>query len=437
MSEGISELSANRFYERVQPWVVVFFAASFFFFEFMQVNMFNTLDPYLFKAYHLKDSTQLGHLAANYMYANVLFLIPAGMILDRLSTRWVIIVAMLVCTTCTLLFSLTTQLWQAEVCRFVTGIGGAFCLLSSVRLASRWFPPKKMALVVGLVVTFAMTGAMIAQTPFTLLAINYGWRKTMMVDALSGYVMLTLIMVFVRDYPRKSHDLITSHYHTLSVQGVFKAIMMALKNAQNWIAGIYASLINLPVFLLGSWGMMYLEQIHHLSAEKASLITTAMFVGLILGSPAFGWFSDRIAQRRLPMILGAILSIMSILPIMYLNLNYDELLAMFFLLGFFTSSQIISYAVVAESNPETLTGASEGIASVLIMSGGFLIPVFAQLLDLNWHHYFVKGLPVFSLHAFQIAFLIMPVAFVIALFAAFVTKETYCRSYSEREANGL
>lgn len=423
--------------ERVQPWLVVFFSASFFFFEFMQVNMFNTLNPYLFKAYHLQDSTQLGHLAANYMYANVIFLFPAGIILDRFSTRWVIIVAMLLCTTCTLLFSLTTELWQAEICRFVTGIGGAFCLLSSVRLASRWFSPKQMALVVGLVVTFAMTGAMIAQTPFTVLAIHYGWRKTLMVDAFSGYVMLIFIMAFVRDYPRKSYELVMSQRHALSVQGVFKAILMAVKNNQNWIAGIYASLINLPVFLLGSWGMMYLEQIHHLSPEKASIITTVMFVGLIIGSPAFGWFSDRIMQRRMPMILGAILSLAVILPIMYMKLSYDELLMLFFLLGFVTSSQIISYAVVAESNSETLTGASEGIASVLIMSGGFLIPVFAELLDLNWHHYFINGVPIYSLHAFQIAFLIMPIAFAIALLAALITKETHCRSYSERETHGL
>ena len=122
-------------YSRIQPWVVIFFATSFFFFEFMQVNMFNTLDPYLFKAYHLQDSTQLGRLAAMYMYANVIFMIPAGIILDRFSTRWVITIAMFVCTTCTLLISQTTQLWQADICRFVTGIGGAFCLLSAVRLA--------------------------------------------------------------------------------------------------------------------------------------------------------------------------------------------------------------------------------------------------------------------------------------------------------------
>ena len=102
---------------------------------------------------------------------------------------------------CTFLFSAATELWQAELCRFVTGIGGAFCLLSCVRLASRWFPPYRMALVIGLVVTFAMMGGMIAQTPFTILVDHVGWRSTLFWDAVMGLAMLVWIGVFVKDYP--------------------------------------------------------------------------------------------------------------------------------------------------------------------------------------------------------------------------------------------
>lgn len=399
----------------------------------MQINMFNSLDPYLFKAYHLTDSTELGHLAANYNYANVLFLFPAGIILDRVSTRRVIIIAMAACVTCTLLFAFTQQLWQAEICRFVTGIGGAFCLLSCVRLASRWFPAQRMALVVGLIVTFAMLGAMIAQTPFTLLALDYGWRDTLIIDAIAGYAMLMLIIFVVKDYPGDSQGTIATQLHELTDLGIGKAIAGALSNRQNWLAGIYASMINVPVFLLGSWGVMYLHQIHGLSRERGSVITSALFLGLIIGSPLFGWISDRMQRRRPAMIVGALASFAVIMPIMFWNsAQYVELMLLFFLLGIAISSQIIAYPVVAESNPEYLTASSEGVASVLIMSGGFLIPVFARILDLSWHHHFVGGLPVYSVHAFHAAFSLMPLGFVIALIAAVVIKETACRSYTER-----
>lgn len=424
------------FSQRIQPWIVVFSASLFFFFEFMQVNMFNALDPSLYKAFHLTNATQLGQLSACYMYAVVLFLFPAGMILDRFSTRSIIRLAMLVCVICALIFSFTTQLWQAEICRLITGVGGAFCLLGCVRLASRWFPPKHMALVVGLIVTFAMLGGMIAQTPFTKMTQLYGWRNTLRIDAVAGFVMLVFIFMFVRDYPRGTQTFFEAQHASLEKMGFWPAFRRTLSNPQNWLGGFYTSLINLPIFLLGStWGSWYLMQTQHLSAVDASFVTSMLFIGMIIGSPALGWFSDLIERRKMPMIIGAIASIAVIVVIMYVpDLSLEDLLMLFFMLGFVISSQIISYALIAESNPSVLTGTAEGLASVLIMSGGFLIPVFATLLNLHWNHAMLHGIPNYSVHDYHLAFLIMPIAFVIALLAACAIKETYSVAFEESHA---
>ncbi|HLB58229.1 MAG TPA: hypothetical protein VJL60_05395, partial [Gammaproteobacteria bacterium] len=86
-------------FKRIQPWLVVFSASLFFFFEFLQMNMFNALDPSLYKAFHLTNSTQLGQLSACFMVSMVLFLFPAGMILDRFSTKKIIQLSMLSCIT--------------------------------------------------------------------------------------------------------------------------------------------------------------------------------------------------------------------------------------------------------------------------------------------------------------------------------------------------
>ncbi len=418
---------------RIQPWLVVFAASLFFFFEFMQVNMFNALDPSLYRAFHLTDTTLLGQLSASYMYATVLFLFPAGMILDRFSTRKLIIGAMVACVTCTLLFSFTSALWQALLCRLVTGFGGAFCLLSCVRLASRWFPPRKMALIVGLIVTFAMLGAMVAQTPFTLLIESFGWRNTLRIDAGAGYIMLFIIILFVRDYPKNTEKLFSHAHESLTTINFWVAMRRVLANTQNWLAGIYTSLINLPIFLLGStWGSWYLVQTQHLSRIDASYVTSMLFIGMIIGSPAIGWFSDQIGRRKMPMILGAIASLIVILAIMYIpNLSFFALLFLFFALGFVISAQIISYPLIAESNPAIFTATAEGLASVLIMAGGFMIPVFPMLLNLHWHHAMSDKIPLYSIENYHLAFLIMPIAFVIALIASFFIKESHCQSFEE------
>ena len=69
-----------------RAWLVVFSAALFFFFEFIQLNMFNALDPALIKSFHISGAS-LGNLSGNYFYANVIFLFTAGMVLALLSTE--------------------------------------------------------------------------------------------------------------------------------------------------------------------------------------------------------------------------------------------------------------------------------------------------------------------------------------------------------------
>lgn len=409
-------------------WLVCFSAALFFFFEFMQVNMFNAITPSLIKEFSL-SAASIGQISANYFYANLLLLFPAGMILDRISTRKVILIAMSLCVSCTYLFSFASSIWVIELSRFVTGIGGSFCFLSSIRLASRWFPPRRLALVIGLIVTLAMFGGMLAQTPMTLLTDYFGWRHTIFIDATVGLGMLFVIFLFVRDYPGGENN--TSEHHPMSAKEFWCSLRLSLSNSQNWLGGIYTSLLNLPIFLLGAmWGSLYLVQIHDLTRTQSSFVTSMIFIGTIVGSPVIGWLSDRIARRRLPMIICAIFSLMTILIIMFVHhLSLFSLLLLFFAIGFFTSAQIISYPLIAESNPRALTGTSEAIASTLIMAGGISQPFFGWLMGLNWNHKYINSLPIYSNSDFLLAMAIMPIAFVLGLIAALLIRETHCKAY--------
>ena len=419
----------------LQPWVVCFSAALFFFFEFMQVNMFNALDPALIKTFHM-STVQLGHLSANYFYANVIFLFPAGMLLDRISTRKIIIVAMFTSVLCTFGFAASHAVWQAEICRFVTGIGGSFCLLSNVRLASRWFDPRRLALVIGLIVTFAMIGGMAAQTPFTLLTDSIGWRMTLMIDASVGLLMLGLIILLVQDFPSGGAKTHAEHQQLLRSIGFWKVLLQTIKNPQNWLGGLYTSLMNLPIFLFGAmWGSLYLVQIRHLSRPESSVVISMLFIGTIVGSPVIGWLSDKIRQRRLPMIVGAIVALGLILLLMYTpHLSFISLALLFLALGFITSTQIISYPLIAESNSLALTGTAEGLASVLIMAGGFTIPLFASLMGWYWSHPYMNHIPIYSSSDYRVALSIMPIGFVLGLIMSLLVRETRCISYKLRES---
>jgi MFS family permease len=168
---------------------------------------------------------------------------------------------------------------------------------------------------------------------------------------------------------------------------------------------------------------------HNIPRSEASYITMMLFFGTVIGSPFLGWFSDRIALRRLPMLVCALVSVVLICILMFSSqMSFWSLIVLFFALGFFTSAQIISYPLIAESNPHSITGTATGIASVLIMSGGITQPIFGWLLGLHWQHTYHNGVPLYSHMDYEIAMSIMPIAFVIACVTAIIIRETYCKA---------
>ena len=409
----------------LKAWLVCSSASLFFFFEFIQMNMFNALSPGLIQSFKITGA-ELGHVSAFYFYSMVLCLFVAGIILDRYSTRKTILIAMTACVIATFLFSTTTEVWQAQLCRLVTGVGGSFCFLSNMRLASRWFPPRRMALVIGCIVTFAMLGGTVAQTPLTLLADSFGWRQTLVLDGCAGVLMLLIIALVVEDYPPGTKPDFVKHKSEFPL---LKTMCLTAKNTQNWFGGLYTSLMNLPIFLLGAmWGGIYLVQVRDISRADSAMVTSMLFIGTIVGSPFMGWLSDYLGRRRRLMIISAAISLMIMLCVIYgPGLNLASLILLFFLLGFFTSAQIISYPLIAESNSLSLTGSAEGLAATLIMAGGFLQPLFGYFMELHWDHKMQDGLPIYSWADFQSAMLIMPVAFVLAFFISLLVRETYGR----------
>lgn len=413
-------------------WVVTITSALFFFYEFIQMHIFNTINVQLRETYQL-NAVEIGQFFSMYFYANFLCLFLAGNLLDRYSTKKILLVAISLCTIGTFIFSLATVYWVAAAGRFMVGAGASFCFLSCIRLASRWFPPQRMAFVTGVVVTMAMLGGLVAQTPFALLTHYLGnWRQALLINATLGIVIFLATLLLVQDRPPDMRDeFMRSDHQQLKQLGLWRCIKLAVFNPQNWLGGLYTALINLPVFVLGGlWGILYLKEVHHLTDAQASYATTLFFVGVIVGSLMYGWISDYIERRILPMIVGAVLSLLVMGILMYVpGLSLGILILLFFFIGLVTSSQVLTYPTIAELNPIYITSTAVSIDSLCIMASGFIIPpLFGWLMERSGTHEVVNGITLYSAQDFNHAMLIMPIAFIVALIITFFMRETYCRS---------
>lgn len=408
------------------PWLVCFSASLFFFYEFIQGNMFASIADNIMRDFHVQ-ADKMAYLSSIYYLANVIFLFVAGFVLDRFSTKKTILFAMFLCVMSTFILAYAQSFYLALFCRFITGIGSAFCFLGPIRIASRWFPPKRMAMITGAIVTMAMTGGMLAQYPLTKLVAQIGWRDALMQVGWLGTAMLIFMSLSIIE---KTKEVSQKVSHKISV---LTAAKKAYLNPQTIRASFYTSLMNMAIAVFGAMmGSLYLVQRLGITKEDAAIVNTMLFLGAIIGGPVVGWCSDKLGLRVLPMKIGGVAALIIILVILYAPVSLPLMKIMFFLLGFVTASQVISYALVAESSSPLMTATAVSVVSILTQ-GGYIIyqNLFSILLMKHGEMQMINDVPVYSLADYQFAAIILPLGLILALFALIGLKETHCRQVEE------
>lgn len=414
--------------ELQKPWWVVFAAGLYFFYEYIQMTMFNSISSELLKDFNI-TAYQLGKLSSAYFVSQLILLLPAGILLDRFSIKKLILVVMMCSIIGTVILSFTDSYNVAFLARLLSGTGGAFAFLGCIKLASRWFLPNKLSLVISLIITLALVGGFFAQTPLTWADNHMSWRVSLRMLAILGVIIWAAVLIVVTDHPVKSEKDLADK---IAGTGFFESLFLSIRNIQTFLGGFYICFMNLPVFLLGSlWGGLYLEETRGLSDIHATFITSMLFLGLIIGTPLFGLLSDKVFKRCKPlMYMGAVLSLLTILGILYLpDPGIEMLILLFFFLGFFSSSQCIGYPCIVENNEGKSAATASGIASIIIMGGGALSKIFyGGILDQHWNGEHLDGIPIYSFQAFHAAMLILPTAFVLAMFTNLFIRETRCKA---------
>lgn len=411
-------------------WFVVLMASLFFFYQLIEMNMFNSLAHQIEQSFEL-DAKLVGFISAFYFVTCTLVLYPVGFIVDRVSAKKMILLGMVICIVGMVMIAKANSVLMLTLGRGLTGVSSAFCLLTVLRLASGWFPMNKMAQVTGIVVTFGMFGGVFSQAPLIELISWYGWREALMLLAECGVAMFVLILLFVRDAPANESyiqaEIKSKSVKTGSVSFV-GTFLQLVKNPKNWWIGLYISTMNMPIIILGGlFGIDFLMQVHGFTQSQSANVTSMIFVGMIIGSSLFGFLSDYQKTRKRPMFKGAVFALIVCGIILFSeNLTYEACLVLFLFQGITCAAQVIGYPVTREINPPHIVGAALGFISILIMGLPIIFePLAGFLMHLFWEGLVVDGVPVYDWQDYCLGFLSVFLSFIVSIICLYFLPETY------------
>lgn len=414
----------SRSSSSVISWVICSLGALFYCYEYLLRITPSVMTEELMRLYHL-TATEVGLFSAYYYHAYVPLQIIVGLLMDRYGPRRLLTLACMLCAFGTYLFGSGYNIHLAELGRFLVGFGSAFAFVGALKLATIWLPPHRFALVSGIIMCLGMIGAMIGDIVLRSLVDHLGWQITIYASAVLGVMLTIVIWSVVQD--AKSHHF---HAQSLNFRGLLRGLMGAIKNPQIWLNGLIGLLLYLSLSAFAElWGIPYLEESHGLSKTAAANANSLIFLGWAVGSPFWGWFSDFIRLRRLPILLASIVALIIVSIILYAaNLSVLQLHLLLFAFGLASSAQILIFAIAREATSMRIAGTAIAFTNFIVMVGGNIFqPLVGKLLDMRWTGTIMDGVRVYSPEAYAFALSIMPIGIALAIIISFFIRETHAQ----------
>ncbi len=403
-------------------------AALFYFFD----NLLNVapggMKPQLSQAFNL-TAGELGILSSCYLWSYGIMQIPVGLLMDSVGPRRVLSIAAIFCAFGTLLFGLADGILPACIGRVFTGLGASVAVVGCSKIASVWFPPRRFALFMGLMVAVGMLGGAFGLAAVSSIINRFGWKQTLLSGALISLTFSLLLWLIIRDQP--SHSVQPESEQAQEKVPLLVGLSEVITSSQSWLVAMFAGLMFVPTLAFGGlWGTPYLVEAHGFSQESAGLLSSLVFVGWVFGGPIYGWVSDYIGRRNIPMYFANITTFITTLWLIYgSSFSFASIAIGMFLLGFFSSGFLISFVVTREKNRPQVSGTAIGFINML---NTFSVAFFQWLIGWILDMVATTGVIIsntgneFTLLDYQKALLCIPICLIVAFFVLQRINETYC-----------
>lgn len=328
--------------------------------------------------------------------------IPVGLLVDRLGTKKVLGIGVVLFTAGQLGFALSPSYGMALASRALLGCGDAMTFISVLRLGTRWFPARRGPLVAQLAGLAGMAGNLVSTLVLARLLHGVGWTAAFAGSAAAGVVVFVLLVLFLKDHPEGHEPAPAGHRGAAFVRRQIAASWREPGTRLGmWVH--FTTQFPAMVFLL-LWGMPFLVEAQGLSRAAAGELLTLVVLSNMVFGLVYGQTVARRHGARLPLALGTVAAT-AVLWAATLAVPADTapmwlLVVLCTVLGACGPASMIGFDFARPANPPERQGTAAGITNM----GGFtasMTTLFAigVLLDATGGDYAVAFSSVFVLQA--------------------------------------
>jgi MFS family permease len=332
--------------------------------------------------------------------------IPVGLLVDRLGTKKVLGLGVVLFTAGQLGFAFSPSYGTALASRALLGCGDAMTFISVLRLGTRWVPARRGPLIVQLAGLAGMAGNLVSTLVIARLLHSVGWTAAFAGSALAGVVVLVLMLLFLKDHPEGYEPEPFPHPGAAYVRRQIAAAWREPGTRLGlWVH--FTTAFPGTVFML-LWGMPFLVEAQGLSrAVAGELLTLVVLSNMVVGL-VFGQIVARHHGARLPLALGTVAATALLWAV---TLGYPGahapmwlLVVLCVVLGACGPASMLGFDFARPANPPQRQGTASGITNM----GGFvasMTTLFAigVLLDATGDDYTVAFSAVFVLQALGVS----------------------------------
>lgn len=285
--------------KKIYPWVVVALLWVVALLNYMDRQMLSTMQGAM-KAdiAELNKAEAFGALMAVFLWIYGIVSPFAGVVADRFSKKWLVVISLFVWSAVTFLMGFATTFHQLYVLRALMGISEALYIPSALTLIADWHTGKSRSLAIGIHMTGLYTGQAIGGFGATVAA-AFSWEETFHGFGLIGIAYSIILILCLRDNPANKIKQPVSPQPKRN-DNTLRGLATIFSNWAFWVILFYFTAPSLPGWAVRNWLPTLFAQDLNIPMSNAGPVSTitiafSSFIGVIVG----GILSDRWVQRNI------------------------------------------------------------------------------------------------------------------------------------------